>query len=77
MDPDLPASEVLAPLTLAITTEPPARVWELQAASGSAYVAAGAGACPYENSGGIPDYQQFLDACRENPKSKEAREFLR
>ncbi|MEY2341630.1 plasmid pRiA4b ORF-3 family protein [Acidithiobacillus sp. IBUN Pt1247-S3] len=45
--------------------------------NGSAFVEAGAGACPPEDCGGMPGYQQFLDKLRQHPKSKEVKEFLR
>ncbi|MBU2807239.1 plasmid pRiA4b ORF-3 family protein [Acidithiobacillus ferrooxidans F221] len=44
---------------------------------GAAFVEAGEGACPPEDSGGIPGYQDFLELYQTKPKSKDVREFLR
>ena len=37
---------------------------------------AGQGACPPEDSGGAPGYQDFLDLLREDPESEDAQSFL-
>ena len=44
---------------------------------GVGYVENGENACPPEDSGGIPGYQEFLDALQESPRSEEMKEFLR
>lgn len=43
---------------------------------GAAFVDAGQGACPPEDSGGAPGYQDFLDLLREDPESADAQSFL-
>lgn len=46
-------------------------------AQGAGYLEDGENACPPEDSGGIPGYQEFLDDLRASPKSEEVQEFLR
>ena len=43
---------------------------------GAAFVDAGQGACPPEDSGGVPGYQDSLDLLCEDPESEDARSFL-
>ncbi len=43
---------------------------------GVAFVDAGQGACPPEDSGGAPGYQDSLDLLREDPESEDAQSFL-
>ena len=43
---------------------------------GAAFVDAGQGACPPEDSGGAPGYQDFLDLLRDDPESEDAQSFL-
>jgi hypothetical protein len=43
---------------------------------GAAFVDAGQGACPPEDSGGAPGYQDFLDLLREDPESEDVQSFL-
>ncbi|MHB1266659.1 MAG: plasmid pRiA4b ORF-3 family protein [Acidithiobacillus ferriphilus] len=43
---------------------------------GVALVDAGQGACPPEDSGGAPGYQDSLDLLREDPESDDAQSFL-
>lgn len=45
--------------------------------SGAGYVESGENACPPEDSGGIPGYQEFLDNLRESLRSTEVKKFLR
>ena len=44
--------------------------------SGAAFVVAGARACPPEDSGGAPGYQEFLDQLAADPHDAEVRTFL-
>ena len=43
---------------------------------GAAFVDAGQGACPPEDSGGAPGYQDFLDLLRDDPESEDVQSFL-
>jgi len=43
---------------------------------GAAFVDAGQGACPPEDSGGAPGYQDFLDQLRDDPESEDVQSFL-
>jgi len=43
---------------------------------GVAFVDGGQGACPPEDSGGAPGYQDSLDLLREDPESEDAQSFL-
>lgn len=49
---------------------------EIDEADGVAYVAAGENACPPEDVGGPPGYQDFLDMLEYNPGTEEAQELL-
>lgn len=43
---------------------------------GCAFVEAGERACPPEDAGGAPRYQEFLDQLAKNPRNERVREFL-
>lgn len=44
---------------------------------GAAFIEAGERACPPEDAGGVPGYQEFLDQLADNPRGKDVQEFLR
>jgi len=44
---------------------------------GAAFIEAGERACPPEDAGGVPGYQEFLDQLADNPRGNDVKEFLR
>ena len=43
---------------------------------GAAFIEAGEGACPPEDCGGVPEYQDFLDLLKTDPQDEEVVSFL-